>query len=298
MFSGEAVGIMNYLFSIIFGIIQGITEFLPVSSAGHVAAISKTMGLSYDSALLFETVLHVGTLGAVFYYFQKDIRKIFFEFIGIILDLVSNLYLWLHNRRAVGHEIRYGKIVDNVYRKFTVMLLVTCIPTALIGYSARNLAVLASRSEYGTGIAFLVTSLWLLVISLSGSGGIRTPKEAGYDSSMWIGICQGLSVFPGISRCGMTVGAGLMCGFTRRMAVKYSYIASIPAIIGALIVEIPSSSLSFEGAPGIVMLILGMLFSGITGYFLISITIRLVTGRHFRYFAVYCLLAGIVMLLL
>ena len=289
---------MKYLFSIIFGIIQGITEFLPVSSAGHVYAISKAMKISYDSALLFEALLHIGTLGAIFYYFQKDIRRISAEFLGIVADLIVNLRLWFRSRRTADPDIPYRKITGTVYRKFTVMLLVTCIPTALIGFTARNLAVAAAGSRYGTGISFLITALWLLVISLSGSGGIRTPREAGYDSAMWIGICQGLSVFPGISRCGMTVGAGLLCGFSRKMAVKYSYIASVPAIIGALIVELSSASMSTKGAGGAAIIVLGILVSGITGFYLISATIKLVTGKHFRYFAIYCLLAGIVLLLL
>ena len=289
---------MNYLFSVIFGIIQGITEFLPVSSAGHVSAIAKTMKISYDSALLYEALLHIGTLGAVFYYFQKDIRRIAAETLGIAADLIVNLRLWLRNRGTSEVDVPYRKITGNVYRKLTVMIMITCIPTALIGFMARNLAAAAAVSRYGTGISFLITALWLLVISLSGSGGIRTPREAGYDSSMWIGICQGLSVFPGISRCGMTVGAGLLCGFSRRMAVKYSYIASVPAIIGALIVELSSASMNIKGAGGVFVILLGMIFSGITGFYLISATIKLVTGKRFRYFAIYCLMAGIVFLLL
>ena len=137
-----------------------------------------------------------------------------------------------------------------------------------------------------------MTGVFLLVTDLSNIGGIKTPKDVTYDNAMWIGICQGISVFPGISRCGMTICAGLLCGFSRKFAVKYSYILSVPAIIGALAVELGQFS-----APAMTVglgftFVLGMLISAVVGYFTIRVLLRLVNRGRFRYFAYYCFIVG------
>ena len=120
------------------------------------------------------------------------------------------------------------------YRKLTVLILVSSIPTAMLGYICRRLVTKAAISPLLPGICILITGIFLLVTDLSNIGGIKTPKDATYDHAMWIGICQGISVFPGLSRCGMTLCAGMMCGFRRKFAVKYSYLISIPAVFGSL----------------------------------------------------------------
>jgi undecaprenyl-diphosphatase len=284
---------MSVLYAILLGILQGITEFLPVSSFGHVSIVENALGITQDSGALFETLLHVGTLAAVFFMFQKDIRRIFEELVGMSMDLVGNLNLYVHNRRT-GEELRYARIVTGTYRKFTALVIVSTIPTALLGFAARHLVVLAEESSLFPGIGLLITGVFLLVVDFSRCGGSKTPKEAGYDHAMWIGICQGLSVFPGISRCGFTTGMGLFCGFSRKFAVKYSFLMSIPAIIGALLVEFPNFWTSGISAGTGFTYIVGMLAAGISGYFMIRLFLKITQTAKFRYFAVYCFLAAIV----
>ena len=228
---------MSVLQAILLGIVQGITEFLPVSSFGHLAAIENAMGITRNTAVLFEVLLHAGTLAAIFFAFHEDIRRIGEELLGMVMDVIGNLNIYFHNRRT-GEQLGYARLVSGTYRKLTVLILVSSIPTAMLGYICRRLVTKAAISPLLPGICILITGIFLLVTDLSNIGGIKTPKDATYDHAMWIGICQGISVFPGLSRCGMTLCAGMMCGFRRKLAVKYSYLISVPAVIGSLILEL------------------------------------------------------------
>ena len=228
---------MIVLYIILLAIVQGITEFLPVSSFGHLCFVQNILGMEHGPGVLMEVMLHVGTLAAIFMTFQKDIRRLAVESIEMFMDVIGNANLYIHNRRT-GDELHYAKIISNIYRKFAVLLMVSMIPTMFLGYTARRLVAMSAASKLLPGVGILITGIILLVIDLSQVGGTKAAKDASFSNAMWIGICQGLSVFPGFSRSGMTISAGLMSGFSRTFAVKYSYILSIPAIIGALIMEL------------------------------------------------------------
>ena len=228
---------MIVLYIILLAIVQGITEFLPVSSFGHLCFVQNILGMEHGPGVLMEVMLHVGTLAAIFMTFQKDIRRLAVESIEMFMDVIGNANLYIHNRRT-GDELHYAKIISNIYRKFAVLLMVSMIPTMFLGYTARRLVAMSAASKLLPSVGILITGIILLVIDLSQVGGTKAAKDASFSNAMWIGICQGLSVFPGFSRSGMTISAGLMSGFSHTFAVKYSYILSIPAIIGALIMEL------------------------------------------------------------
>ena len=219
---------MIVLYIILLAIVQGITEFLPVSSFGHLCFVQNILGMEHGLGVLMEVMLHVGTLAAIFMTFQKDIRRLAVESIEMFMDVIGNANLYIHNRRT-GDELHYAKIISNIYRKFAVLLMVSMIPTMFLGYTARRLVAMSAASKLLPGVGILITGIILLVIDLSQVGGTKAAKDASFSNAMWIGICQGLSVFPGFSRSGMTISAGLMSGFSRTFAVKYSYILSIPA---------------------------------------------------------------------
>ncbi len=287
---------MSVLQAILLGIVQGITEFLPVSSFGHMAAIENAMDITRDTAVLFEVLLHVGTLFAVLFVFREDIRRILEELLGMALDLIGNANIYFHNRRT-GDNLHYARVVHGTYRKFTAVMLVSFIPTAMLGYICRRLVTLAAMSPLLPGACIMITGVFLLVTDLSNIGGNKTPKDVTYDNAMWIGICQGISVFPGISRCGMTICAGLLCGFSRKFAIKYSYLISIPAILGSLVLELGE----FAGPQMSVSLgftyIFGMIIAGVVGYFTIQFLLRNLQRGKLRYFAFYCFLAGAIALI-
>ena len=288
---------MTILYIILLAIVQGITEFLPVSSFGHLSILENFFGMDHNAGVLLEAMLHVGTLGAVFMTFQKDIRRILYELLDMSMDLIGNLHLYIHNRRT-GKQLHYARIISNTYRKFAVLLLVSMIPTAFLGYAARRLVVLAADSSLVSSAGLLITGILLLVIDLSRAGGTKAAKDASLSDAMWIGIGQGLSVFPGLSRSGLTISAGLMSGFSRTFAVKYSYILSIPAIFGSLIMELRQF-----GSPSMTVglgfsYVLGMIISGIVASFAIRYCLKIVQKGRVRVFAIYCFVIGFVTLVI
>lgn len=287
---------MTVLYVILLAIVQGITEFLPVSSFGHLSILENFMGMDHGTGVLLEAMLHIGTLGAVFMTFQKDIRRLFFETLDMFMDVVGNAHLYLYNKKT-GKQLHYTKIINSTYRKFAVLILISMIPTVFLGYTARRLVVLAAASRLFSSAGLLIMAILLLVIDLSKAGGTKTARDASFSNAMWIGICQGLSVFPGLSRSGLTISAGLTSGFSRSFAVKYSYILSIPAIFGSLLLELGQfGSESMTVGLGFTY-VLGMIISGIVAFFMIRYCLKLVQKGRFRIFAIYCFVLGFVTLI-
>lgn len=286
---------MTVLYVVLLAIVQGITEFLPVSSFGHICLFETVFGMEQNTGVLLEAMLHVGTLAAIFLAFQKDIRRLFMETLEMIMDIIGNASLYVHNRRH-GDQLHYAKIICNVYRRFSILLIVSMIPTMFLGYHARRLVSLAASSKVVAGACFLITGIILLVVDLSRIGGTKAAKDASFSNAMWIGICQGLSVFPGLSRSGLTISAGLMGGFSRTFAVKYSYILSIPAIIGSLIMELGQFKSSDMTVGLGFTYVLGMIVAGFIGMLTIRALLKFVHKAKFRYFAFYCFIAGIISL--
>ena len=285
---------MSVIHAIILGIIQGITEFLPVSSFGHLCAVQDLLGGSRGSGVLFEVMLHLGTMIALIFVFRKDIKKIGIELIGMFLDLIGNANIFLYNRRT-GKNLTYAKIVSGTYRKLTALIFVSTIPTILIGYQCKRLVVRSASSHMFSGIGILLTGVILLVVDYSNINGNKGTREANFGDAMWMGICQGISVLPGLSRFGLTISAGLFCGLSRKFAVKYSLL-SIPAVIGAFFVEAGEfTAVSMTVGKGFTY-ILGMIVAGVTGYLVIRFMLKLSNQVRLRYFAFYSFAAGILIL--
>ncbi len=282
---------MTVLQAIILGIIQGITEFLPISSFGHLIIMERLMGAGRSPGVLFEVMLHMGTLAGLFLVFFKDIKQLGLEFIGITADLIGNANLYLHNKRT-GDNLHYARIVHNTYRKFTVLILVSLIPTAILGYTARRLVPLGASSALMPGIGLLITGIVLLVVDFSSLKGEKTPRNTSYGTAMWMGICQGISVFPGLSRSGLSISAGIFCGLSRKFAVKFSFLMSIPAIFGAMILELGEFTAPQMTAGLGFTYLLGMIVAGGVSVFTVRFLLSWTQKIKFRYFAFYCFLAG------
>lgn len=279
--------------AILLGIVQGLTEFLPVSSSGHLAIIERLLGVSLNGGMLFDVMLHLGTLTAIFVVFKKDIARLILETIRIFIDLWNNLTTFLKNRKT-GEENRYQKIIHNNYRKFVIMILVATVPTAVIGYLLRGIVSAAQATLLFPGLGLLVTGILLLVVDFVETGD-KIPKDIPIWKALIIGVCQGFAVFPGVSRSGTTITACLLSGFNRKFAVKFSFIMSIPAIIGAGILEV-KEAFSATGITGMFVLccIIGAVAAGAVGYFCIKIMLVLVQKKKLRYFSYYCFIIGLV----
>lgn len=283
---------MSIIQAILLAIVQGITEFIPVSSFGNLSILEHLLGVERGPELLYETMLHLGTVFAVLYVFRNDVRKIIAEAIGICGDLIGNLHLYIQNRKQNEHY-RYAKIISNSYRKLTILILISMIPSGMLGFTARTFVSMTMNSPLFAGVGILITGVVLIVVDFSNAGGYKGVQEASYEHAMWMGIFQGLAVFPGFSRSGLTISAGLLSGLNRKFAVKYSYLISIPAIIGAFFVELPAFAAE-EMTLGLgFTYVFGMLIAGFVGIFTIRFMLKLVNKIKFRYFAYYCFIIGL-----
>lgn len=285
---------MNLFQAIFLGVVQGITEFLPVSSSGHLTILQILFGMDTGNSLLFDVMLHLGTVGAICVAFHKDISRLFAEAIHMTQDILSNIRAFYLNNKSKD-AIRYKKIVYNNYRRFVGMIVISTIPTAIIGYASRELIVLASQSLLIPGICLMITSVMLLITDVAQSGK-RIPTDISFSSAFLVGIAQGISVLPGLSRSGTTIAACLLSGFDKRFAVRYSFIMSIPAILGATILELkeyPGSQVSFSQ---FLIYLVGAAAAGGVGYFSIRKMVQIVKRKSFKGFSAYCLVIGIISL--
>lgn len=283
---------MSILESILLGIVQGITEFLPVSSSGHLAIVQNIFHIETNGSMLFDIMLHVGTLVAVFIVYYKDIWNMIKEAIFMGIDILKNLRLFVLNR-IHKTSLRYIKVVHNSYRKFVVLVLVSTVPTGIIGVLGKDLIEQASATLLIPGICLLITGVLLLIADLAKEGRKR-PKEVTYREGLIIGTAQGLATLPGLSRSGTSITACILCGLDRKFAVKYSFIMSIPAILGAAVLEIKDVMEEPIVGSQIGVYAVGMVFAAVVGYICIKTMLVVVRNKKFKYFSYYCFAVGVV----
>lgn len=283
---------MSIIQAIFLGLIQGVTEFLPVSSSGHLAILRNLLGIEIADGLFFDVLLHLGTVIVIICVFRKDILRMLLEALRMLADVVYNIQIKIHNRREQDAK-RCRKIVHNNYRKFVVQVLVSTFPTAVIGYAARDLVSIAEQTLIVPGVCLILNAGLLLVADVSESGR-RIPKDISYTNAFMIGVAQGVSTLPGLSRSGTTIAVCLLSGFEKKFAVKYSFIMAIPAILGAAILELFRVDFSRLALPQFFIYLAGAVAAGVSGYFCIRKMLVIVRRKHFKGFAVYCLIIGIV----
>ena len=165
---------MIVVYLIFLAVIQAVTEFLPVSSLGHLCILEQYMGIGHETGLLSETMLHLGSAAAIIFLFRKDLKKIGLGLLGMFMDMIGNLNLYIHNKKT-GESLGYARIVTGTYRKTGALLVISMIPTALLGLTGKRLALLAADSQIVPGIGFLLTGVFLLVTDLNKSGGKKGP---------------------------------------------------------------------------------------------------------------------------
>jgi len=250
---------MDYLQSIVLGLIQGLTEWLPISSSGHLVLAQRLMNLTVPVGV--DVMLHLGTLLSVVIFFWRDIKEI----------LVS----------VFNRDMR-----DENFKLFTYVLIGS-VPTAVIGFFLMKFFESLFLDVRAVGVGFLVTGL-LLLLSRFRNGN----KKLGWKSSLLIGTVQGVSIAPGISRSGSTISTGLFSGVKKEDVFKYSFLLSIPAIIGATIMEYGSvnmNDLCTCSAAGLVV-------AAFVGYFAIKAVKKILISDKFYWFAAYCFVLGAVVL--
>lgn len=281
---------MSLLQAILMGIIQGLTEFLPVSSSGHLAIFKILFGVDTDTGILYDVLLHVGTLAAICLVYYKDIWKMIVEGCCIIRDVAVNVVLFFKNK-ATSEKKPYRRIVNSSYRKFVMLVIVSTIPTGIIGVVGGDAVEMASEILIVPGICLIATAV-LLFIADHTKEGDKLPKSVTYTNAFGIGIAQGIATLPGLSRSGTTITACLLSGFNRNFAVKYSFIMSIPAILGAMVLQLKDFSEIDVTGTEVSYYIIGMLIAAVVGYICIKTMLVIVRRKKFTGFAIYCLIVG------
>lgn len=269
---------MGYIESIVLGLVQGLTEFLPVSSSGHLALLQHFFGVRSDSVMIFTVMLHVGTLVSVFIMYRSDIWILIKELFLTIKDLFTGKGLRLQERPM---------------RKLGVMIIVATIPTTVMGLGLNKFFEALNTNIPAIGIAWIVTGFLLFFADRTGDGS-RNIEKMNFRNGVFIGVMQGIAICPGISRSGSTMVGGLLTGLEREFAVKFAFLISIPTILGAAVLEIPqalnaTASGSMEAGP----MLAGIVVAAVSGVLAIKAMIKVVVAQKLKYFSYYVWALGI-----
>lgn len=272
---------MSYLNAIIQGIIQGLTEFLPVSSSGHLSIIQYFTGQNSDAGAMFSIALHLGTLIAVICAFHKTIFKLIAEFIIMVVDLFTGKFSTKHL---------------SPYRRMVLMLIVSLLPLVLVVFLKDFYESFSTDNDIiMEGIFLMITGILLFISSKCVTGHKKAANMTAKDALI-IGTAQAIAPLPGISRSGSTISAGLLCGLEKEFAVSFSFIMGIPAVLGAVVLEIPDMATS-TAIPLPVMLT-GIIVSAIFGLLAIKLVKLLIKNNSFKYFSYYTLIVGAIVIVL
>lgn len=264
---------MDIIQAIILGVVQGLTEFLPVSSSAHLVFMTDILGLPQNVA--FDTLLHLGTLVAVVAYFWKDLIKIISSFISSLIDI-------FRGRFKKGLE-------EKPFKKLSWLIIVGTIPAGIMGILLQKQFEALFTSIFYVGIFLIITGL-LLWGAEQVKPGEKDVKDISFKNALVIGVAQGIAIAPGISRSGATISAGLFSGLNRELAARFSFLLSIPAILGAALVQAKDIT-SFD--TGTAVLIAGFVSALIFGYLAIKLLLKIIKERTLMIFAYYCWIVGL-----
>lgn len=267
---------MNIIQAIIIGVVQGLTEFLPVSSSAHLVFAQNI--LNVESSLAFDVFLHLGTLIAVLWYFRYDIIKMLKSWWLSIGDI-------LQGRFMQGFR-------DDPYKRLSWYVILATIPVGIVGVLFEDaIDALFAGALYVPAFFLFVTGTILYLSQRMPGGNINlhniTKKEA-----LFMGLGQACAILPGLSRSGTTISAGLVAGLDKEFAAKFSFILSIPAIFGAFIFQLKDIGSAMDA--NFLPIFLGFLASIVAGYFAIKWMLDLIKNKSLDIFAYYCWVVGIV----
>ena len=266
---------MSWLQALIAGIIQGATEFLPISSSGHLVIYDTLFGEGADSGLAFKVFLHLATLLAVLIVFYKDVWMLIKEFFKALADIIK------------------GKPdFKSPERRFLLMVIIATIPALLAGAAVKLLDLDSILENIFVVASMLIITALFMFIADKLNKGKYAEADAPYKSSLLVGILQAIAILPGLSRSGSTIFGGLIGGLKREFAVKFAFILSIPAILGAGLVELAGVVRGGDFSVDIVGWVIGFATALILGVLSIKFIRVLIKSNRFYIFGVYCLLVS------
>lgn len=265
---------MTYFEGALLGLIQGLTEFLPVSSSAHLSLLQSFFGIDSEKVLPFAVLLHLGTLVSVFLVYFKDIGELLVELARTVRDLFT------------GKGLRLD---SSPVRRLGAMIIVASVPTAIIGLVFHDFFEslyvspgLIAAGLIFTGFLLFVTEKYSVKVKLS-------HKEEGIKAThaLLVGVFQGIAIWPGISRSGATLAGGLVTGLDRNTAIKYAFLISIPAILGSAIFEAKDAFTGGFESSWAGPAVIGVLIACISGLFAIKVMLRVVRNKSLFKFSIY-----------
>jgi len=251
--------------AVVLGVIQGFTEWLPISSTGHLKICENVLGLKVP--LVFDVALHVGTLAVVLAFFRSDVAA--------ILKALANL----------NFKTEHGKLIP--------LIVVGMLPTAVIGWLFYKFLEHIFQELSTTALAFVVCGLFLWLTKI----GRERLADVRYREAFLMGVAQGLAVVPGLSRSGLTIAVALVLGVKREKAFKFSFLLSVPAVVGALALTLYEEySALFTSTFGFFEISAGAVAAMTVGYLALKLLWKILANGKFYLFAIYCWLLGISLL--
>jgi undecaprenyl-diphosphatase len=275
----KQVFVMNLFSSILFGIIQGLTEFLPVSSSGHLALFQNILGLeNIDELVAFNVLLHLGTLVAVFIAYWRD-----------ILPLIPAFFTMLG--KVFKGKFKFSEYSYN--ERFVILIIIATLPLFAAVLIEDYLAFIAGYL-FIIGAILVFNGLVLFLSDKMASGKI-TINEMSPKKALIVGCCQAVAaLLPGLSRSGSTITGGLLSGFDRQSAVKFSFIMSLPAIAGACVLKLPDLFTSATDGKQMLIYMVGAVVAAIVGLLAINLLKYISKKTTFKGFSYYCFTVGII----
>ena len=275
---------MTILQAMFLGLVQGVAEFLPISSSGHLSVFQNLLGLNTGETdnLFFDVLLHLATLASVCFVYWKDIKTIAADCLGFV--------------RGIGHPVPGQEKVRYPGARMLMLMFFATLPLFLILPIKDTVEKLYYSTAF-IGIALLLTGCMLYVADRMPRGGKRVNGTRIRDALI-VGVCQAIATAPGLSRSGTTITAGLATGMDRSFAVKFSFLISIPAVLGANILSLVKAFKNGVDWKLLPAYLLGMLVAAVSGYFSIRLIRYISKKGKFGWFAYYCWFAGLVTILL
>lgn len=272
---------MKILQSALLGLIQGLTEFIPISSSGHIVLLKHSLHFESEIPLIFEVSVHMGTMVAVILAYRRK-----------LLDLLR--YVFITAPKKIREKGLISGLWQDDHGRLILLIISGCIPTVIIGLLFKDLTKQLFGNIPSTCIALIVTGI-LLYSTRWIPQTIRGKREPGVMVSLVIGFVQGLAIIPGLSRSGSTISSGIWLGVNRNVAADFSFLLSIPAITGAFVLvcrDIPY--FPFKEIP---YLITGFLVAAISGYLSLRFLLKYIRKGRLHMFAWYCWGIGLVFLI-
>ena len=268
--------------AIVLGVVQGVAEFLPISSSGHLSLLQYFFALEEPDAL-YNVLLHFATLVAVCAVYRRDIAEMITEFIRVAAELLGR-----------GGKKKKGEAPEA--RRMVLLLVLATLPLFLVLPFDELVEAMGANPTF-VSLMLLLTGC-ILFLSDQYGGGKKSGRTATVRDVLMVGLAQGMATIPGLSRSGITISAGMVLGFERGFAVRFSFLMSLPAVFGATLLKVVKVAGSGEFDAGrLPMYLAGMVVAGVVGYFSIALVKLLADRGKFGKFAYYCWAVGAAALL-